>query len=85
MYAGIGLGYRLDGIKKAYYTYNIIDGVCNMENTTYKDIMSGQRDSNIKFADLQLLLNRLGFECRIKGDHFIYYRNDIPEIINIQL
>lgn len=55
-----------------------------MANTTYNDIMSGQRDNNIRFADLQYVLQSLGFLCRIKGDHFIYYRADIPEIINIQ-
>ncbi|MBS5368946.1 MAG: type II toxin-antitoxin system HicA family toxin [Coprobacillus cateniformis] len=55
-----------------------------MANTIYADIVEGKRDNNIKFSELQALLIRLGFECRIKGDHFIYYRHDIPEIINIQ-
>lgn len=35
-------------------------------------IMSGTRDKNILFADLQTVLDRLGFQCRIKGDHFIW-------------
>ena len=26
----------------------------------------------------------MGFVVRIKGDHFIYTRNDVDEIINIQ-
>ena len=47
-------------------------------------ILSGTRDKNIPFADLQLVLDRLGFQCRIKGDHFIYTRDGIDEIINIQ-
>ena len=47
-------------------------------------IMSGTKDKNIKFIELQSVLRFLGFQCRIKGDHFIYYRNDIDEIINIQ-
>ena len=34
--------------------------------------------------ELQNLLKTLGFECRIKGDHFIYYKKGIAEIINIQ-
>lgn len=55
-----------------------------MANNTYADIVEGKRDSNIRFSELQALLSKLGFECRIKGDHFIYYRHDIPEIINIQ-
>jgi predicted RNA binding protein YcfA (HicA-like mRNA interferase family) len=47
-------------------------------------ILSGKQDNNIKFSDLQKILETLGFCCRIKGDHFIYYRQDIEEIINIQ-
>lgn len=26
----------------------------------------------------------LGFQCRIRGDHFIYWKNGIDEIINLQ-
>lgn len=47
-------------------------------------IMSGVRDSGILFSDLQNVLNHLGFNCRIKGDHFIYTKNGVEEIINIQ-
>ena len=47
-------------------------------------ILSGTRDKNIAFAELQLVLERLGFQCRIKGDHFIYTKDQIDEIINIQ-
>lgn len=46
--------------------------------------MSGVQDRNIKFADLQKILDVLGFQCRIKGDHFIYWKEGIDEIINIQ-
>ena len=48
------------------------------------DVKSGTKDRNIKFSDLQKLLDSLGFQCRIKGDHFIYYKNGVAEIINIQ-
>ncbi len=47
-------------------------------------ILSGTKDSNILFADLQSVLDRLGFQCRIKGDHFIYTKDGIEDIINIQ-
>lgn len=50
----------------------------------FLDVMSGSKDKNIRFADLQKLLSALGFSCRIKGDHFIYWKNGIDEIINIQ-
>ena len=49
-----------------------------------QSIMSGTQDRNIKFRDLQKLLETLGFDCRIKGDHFIYTYHGTPEIINIQ-
>lgn len=47
-------------------------------------IMSGTKDKNIQFSELQTVLNRLGFDCRIKGDHFIYTKNGVEEIINVQ-
>lgn len=47
-------------------------------------ILCGTQDNNIKFNELRLLLDWLGFSERIKGDHHIYTKNDISEIINIQ-
>ena len=47
-------------------------------------ILSGTRDKGILFTDLRAVLDRLGFQCRIKGDHFIYTRDGVEEIINIQ-
>lgn len=50
----------------------------------FLEIMCGSKDTNIRFSELQKLLDALGFQCRIKGDHFIYYKDEITEIINIQ-
>lgn len=47
-------------------------------------ILSGTRDKSILFADLRTVLDRLGFQRRIKGDHFIYTKDGVDEIINIQ-
>lgn len=47
-------------------------------------ILSGTQDRNILFADLRVVLDRLDFQCRIKGDHFIYTKDGIEEIINLQ-
>ena len=47
-------------------------------------VMSGTRDSDILFSDLRRLLEYLGFDCRIKGDHFIYTKDGVDEIINIK-
>lgn len=55
-----------------------------MANNTYDDVMNGNRDNNISFSDLRKMLANMNFGYRVKGDHFIYYRDDIPEIINIQ-
>ena len=55
-----------------------------MGKSTYDTIMNGKSDSNIRFSDFRNLLISYGFNERIKGDHFIYKRNDIPERINIQ-
>ena len=55
-----------------------------MTNNTYNNIMSGKCYSNIRFNDLRNLILSFGFNERIKGDHFIYKRKDIPERINIQ-
>jgi predicted RNA binding protein YcfA (HicA-like mRNA interferase family) len=48
------------------------------------DVLKGTKDQNIKFSDLQKLLTALGFEYRVRGDHFIYYKSGVEEIINIQ-
>ncbi len=47
-------------------------------------ILSGTQDASIQFSELQKLLEMIGFSVRIKGDHFIYTKSDIEEIINIQ-
>jgi predicted RNA binding protein YcfA (HicA-like mRNA interferase family) len=47
-------------------------------------VLSGTSDSNLPFSDLRSLLIKLGFNERVKGSHRIFWRIDIPEIINIQ-
>ncbi|MEY2857749.1 MAG: hypothetical protein RLZZ74_2061 [Cyanobacteriota bacterium] len=47
-------------------------------------ILNGTSDGNISFSELKQLLSRLNFTERIKGDHHIFTREDILEIINIQ-
>ena len=42
------------------------------------------RTPMINFNDLCNVLNKLGFQQRIKGSHHIFFKNDIDEIINIQ-
>ena len=47
-------------------------------------ILSGNSDNNINFNDLKRRLESFNFKFRIKGDHHIYYKEEIDEIINIQ-
>ena len=47
-------------------------------------ILRGASDANIPFSQLRNLLGRLGFDERIRGDHHIFSKNGIEEIINLQ-
>ena len=47
-------------------------------------ILSGKSDANISFSDLRHLLLGLGFHERTKGDHHIFTKIGIEEIINLQ-
>ena len=51
---------------------------------TLRRVIDGKSDANIRFEDLQLLLDHLGFTERIRGDHHIYTREGIDEILNLQ-
>ena len=54
------------------------------QNKHLTTILSGTSDSNIRFTDLCKMLESLDFKLRIKGDHHIYYKEGIEDIINIQ-
>lgn len=43
-----------------------------------------RRQSRCAFVELCKLLGRLGFQQRVKGDHHIFARGDVTEIINLQ-
>ena len=47
-------------------------------------ILSGTSDTNIEFKLLCNLVARLGFDKRIKGDHHIFTKPGVDEIINLQ-
>jgi len=48
------------------------------------NILSGRKDSNISFNDLRKVVVYFGFIERIRGDHYIYSKDGVDEIINIQ-
>jgi hypothetical protein len=47
-------------------------------------LLSGASDKSISFDDLRRLLVRLGFDERIRGDHHIYTKDGIEDILNLQ-
>ena len=49
-----------------------------------EEILGGRSDANIAFNDLRILLDRLGFQERIRGSHHIFTREGIEEILNLQ-
>ena len=47
-------------------------------------VLAGRSDANISFSELRSLLIRLGFHERIKGDHHIFTKAGLEEILNLQ-
>lgn len=55
-----------------------------MDRNLLEKILSGLSDKNIRFEDLKKLIIDFGFDCRIKGDHYIFTKGGVMEIINLQ-
>jgi hypothetical protein len=51
---------------------------------TLRRILRGNADANIRFDELRVLLTHLGFAERIRGDHHIFTRDGVAEILNLQ-
>jgi hypothetical protein len=47
-------------------------------------ILSGVNDANIRFQDLRNFILQYGFSERIRGDHHIFTKENVFEIINLQ-
>jgi len=50
----------------------------------YQHILLNKGDNNVSFKSLCKLLENLGFECRIRGDHHIFWMDGVEEILNLQ-
>jgi hypothetical protein len=61
----------------------ISDTVSKVTKTLDK-VPRGNADANIRFGDLCALLRHLGFAERIRGDHHIFTRDGVAEILNLQ-
>lgn len=54
------------------------------KNKVLDKVLSGANDSNIRFHDLRKLLLEYSFYERIKGDHYIFTKDNVDEIVNLQ-
>lgn len=50
----------------------------------YEHILIRRSDANVPFETLCALLKRLGFCERVKGDHHIFTKDGVEEILNLQ-
>ncbi len=51
---------------------------------TLNIVLRGTSDANVPFKDICSLLLNLGFSERIRGDHHIYSKEGVEEILNLQ-
>ena len=58
-------------------------GVSKVTKTLHR-VLRGNADANIRFGDFCALLHHLGFAERIRGDHHIFSRDGVAEILNLQ-
>ena len=50
----------------------------------YEHVLMRRSDAGVSFEPLCSLLEHLGFERRIRGDHHIFSKVGVEEIINLQ-
>ena len=55
-----------------------------MTKNILEKVLSSLSDKNIKFNDLRKLVLSLSFGERIKGSHYIFFKEGVAEIINLQ-
>jgi len=55
-----------------------------MDRKILNRVLSGLSDQNTRFHDLSKLLSDLGFSVRTRGDHHIFHREGLEEIVNLQ-
>lgn len=57
--------------------------VARQERTLFQ-VLGSTSHAAVRFRDLRSLLAWLGFEERVRGDHHIFTRPDVEEIVNPQ-
>ncbi len=49
-----------------------------------ENILRGDSDANVSFKQMGHLLEKLGFNKRVRGDHHIFNKDSVVEILNLQ-
>lgn len=65
--------------RERYYCYTV-----GTHEKLYEHILLRRSDANVSFDALRALLKSLGFDERVKGDHHIFTREGVEEILNLQ-
>lgn len=47
-------------------------------------LLRATSDASFAFDDLRYVLEKLGFDERVRGSHHMFDRDGIPELVNIQ-
>jgi hypothetical protein len=55
-----------------------------MRKQVLLQVLRGSADANIRFDNLRSLLTALDFAERIKGNHHIFTKGGVAEILNLQ-
>jgi len=55
-----------------------------MDKEVLERILAGLSDKNIRFSELRNLILSLDFDERVKGDHHIFTKAGVVEVINLQ-
>ena len=55
-----------------------------MDKGILEKVLTGLSDRNIRFGELRNLMLNLSFDERIKGDHHIFTKTGVVEIVNLQ-
>ena len=55
-----------------------------MDKAILERVLTGLSDRNIRFSDLRSLILGLSFDERIRGDHHIFSKAGVTEILNLQ-
>ena len=69
--------------KKVHFSLENEEEMSRLDKVLQR-VLRGTADKNVPFTDLCHLLEKFGFEERIKGDHHIFTRDNVREIINLQ-